>query len=69
MTEKELQELANEERRNYQRDWRKKNAEHLREYNRNYRKNNAEKLKQQRNECWKRKALKRLAAEKQASNA
>lgn len=69
MTDYELQELAKEERRNYQREWRKKNAEHLREYNKKYRKEHAEKLKQQRNECWKRKALKRLAAEKQASNA
>lgn len=65
MTEKQLQALAKEERRIYQREWRKKNAEHLREYNRNYRKKNAEKLKQQVNECWKRKAQKRVNEQKQ----
>lgn len=53
-----LSDSAKEARRNYEREYRKKNSEKLLEYHRNYEKNNPEKLKQYKINYWEKKASK-----------
>jgi hypothetical protein len=48
---KSLEEIAKEERRRYQREWRRKNKDKVKEHNQRY---------------WKKKALERLEEEKEA---
>lgn len=66
MTEKEMIELAREEKNRYKREWYHKNKEHVREYYKRYRKENAERLKNNEMKRWANRALKRREAEKES---
>lgn len=66
MTEKQLPEIAREERNRYKREWYQKNKDHVREYHRKYRQEHSEKLKTINNQYWQKKALERLEKEKES---
>lgn len=62
MTEQELEKAAIEARRQYNREYRKKNAEHLKQYHKEWTAKNPDKVKASRMNYWKKKAL-AMAAE------
>ena len=52
-----MTEAAMQARREYIREWKKKNREHLQEYQRKWRKQNPEKVKQYADTYWAKKAV------------
>lgn len=63
MTEQELEKMALEARREYNREYRKKNAEHLKKYHKEWSEQNRDKLRANRQRYWQKKALEKLAAQ------
>lgn len=69
MTDKQMLELAQEEKRRYKREWYQQNKERMREYYKEYRKKNAARIKKNDTEYWSQKALKRMEKEKGAKTS
>ena len=67
LTEKQLEELAKEKRREYHRKWREENRERINEYARKWREENPDKVKKYNENYWKRKALEELKDNKGAN--
>jgi len=65
LTEKQLEELAKEKRREYHRKWREENRERINEYARKWRKKNPDKVKEYNQRYWENKALEELKENKE----
>jgi len=60
MDNKKIKELADAERKEYLKNWRAKNKEHIAAYSKEWRANNKDKIKANMERYWERRALKRL---------
>lgn len=60
ISEKELEEMAREQQREYMRRWRRENKDKVNAYMRKYRKENPEKIAEINKRYWKKKALEEM---------
>ena len=69
MTDSEkLKELAQQQKREYERRYREENRERLKEYQKQWRLNNKDKIKQYNDDYWERKALAAIEAEQRGEH-
>lgn len=61
MDDKKLKELADAERKEYLKNWRAKNKEHINAYSKEWRANNKDKIKANMERYWEKRVLKRLS--------